>query len=158
MDVFGVLTSTILWPGVRSPNKHVCPSGAVLEGKFGQLLDGTYTYTFGLSRCWCRWGEAARRDVLRFVCYLCKLMLGDAKWRGKKQGMTGFHTKWWVKQQLIVRLSIGQHCMFSTWWASRHPCHINRKRCPTRNLKRLASEGMEFHKVQNRGKKNQVEW
>ena len=75
---FGVLTSTILWPGVRSPNKHVCPSGAALEGKFGQLLDGTYTYIFGLSRCWCRWGEAACRDVLFTTCASwCWMMLND---------------------------------------------------------------------------------
>lgn len=63
MDVLesGVLTSTTRWILARVLTGL---SGAALEGKFGQLLDGTYTYTFGLSRCWCRWGEAASHDVL----------------------------------------------------------------------------------------------
>lgn len=78
---FGVLTSTTRWPLARVLTGL---SAAAFEGKFGQLIDGTYTYTFGLSRCWCRWGEASHDVVFATCASWCWVVLGD---EGNKESL-----------------------------------------------------------------------
>lgn len=76
--------------------------------------------------------EEKQQATTFWVCDLRKLMLGGARWRGKKQRMTGFHAKWWVKEQVMWGWALASIIMFSTW-ASLQACHINRERCATDN-------------------------